>query len=144
MKRSSPPTRRAAPKRSGKPIPRGKRAKRRYVTKGGRNSDPEKLAWLRECRECLCAADDGDFCAGPVEAHHERRRGARATDKRALPLCAHGHHKDGPRSRHVLGPARFEQVHRLSLEAECTRYEVEWQRSKLLSTVVAHRAGAAG
>jgi hypothetical protein len=137
MKRSLPPTRRAAPKRSGKPIQRGKRATRRYVTRGGRNSDPEKLAWIRT----LCCAvplytpwPQSNPGRAVIEAHHHRVRGSRADDAKVIPLCSN-HHRDGPTAVHRMGRAAFEKFWGISLDEQCAIYEAAWQ---------AHRAGAAG
>lgn len=108
------------------PLPRSrKRIKARYRTKGGRHSDLEKLSWIRR-QPCLCAPSDPEHCTGPVEAHHERRRGARATDEATLPLCE-GHHRLGPTARHVLGPRRFEERHlRHDLETVCLVYHTRY------------------
>lgn len=112
--------------------------KARYVTAGGRHSDPEKLAWLRT-RKCIVAINrvwtlDGSMrqtlcTTGRVEAHHDRHHGSRATDKRTVPICE-GHHRTAPDSLHVLGRAGFQAFHRFDMDAETTRYEQEWQDSK--------------
>lgn len=99
-----------------KPVRRSrKRIKARYRTKGGRHSDPGKLAWIRQ-QQCACYASDMMRCSGPVVPHHERRRGGRATDSRTVPLCAFGHHTEGATARHVLGPDAFAGFHGFSCE----------------------------
>lgn len=113
--------------------------KTNYVTAGGRHSNPEKLAWLRT-KKCLVAENthwapvvsgvvwvsEQSRCVGRVEPHHHRVRGARANDARTVPICA-SHHRTAPDSLHVLGRRGFEAFHRLDLDAECGRYETEWQ-----------------
>ena len=87
--------------------------------------NPAKLAWVR-CQPCRCAATDGDYCEGRVEPHHEGEPGERSDDK-VLPLCGLAHHREGPHSRHVLGPEGFEAMHNLSLSAEVAAYEQRFQ-----------------
>lgn len=125
-----------------------KRVRATYKTAGGRHSDPDKLDWLRK-RPCIVRENhfvvhrairsDGrpggvllsgqTPCVGRVEAHHHRERGSRATDERTIPLCG-SHHRTAPDSLHVLGRDGFQRFHRLDLNAECERYEREWQESK--------------
>lgn len=100
-------------------LARGKRPKARKVTKGGRNTLPEKLAWLHEC---ACAISG----TWPVEVHHERKRGERADDRRTIPLAPHLH-RDGSHSRHVLGREGFQAYHLVSLDALCAEYQRRWE-----------------
>ena len=106
-----------------------KRIRARRVTKGGRGSDPAKMAWLRSLR-CLCFASDPYGCRGRIEVHHDRPGGSRATDACCVPLCGLGHHREGPHSVEVLGREAFQVFHRLDLAAYCRLYEAEWRVRK--------------
>ena len=108
--------------------PRTARIKIRRVTRGGRGSDPAKLAWLRELR-CVAYATDAYFCWGGMTVHHDRPRGARATDARTCPVCV-GHHTAGRHSVTALGRRRWQEVVLVDLELECARYEAAWQSRK--------------
>ena len=107
----------------GGPIPRTARLRARSRTRGGRNSLPGKLAWLREQRCDICGR------LYP-EVHHDRRLGSRADDRRTVPLCQPfgkaGHHRDGPESVQVLGRTRFQELHRYDLDARCAYWQARW------------------
>ena len=85
-----------------------------------RGAMPEKIQWLHECPCAICHA-------WPAEAHHERRFGEPADDRKTIPLGATCHHRDGPESRHVLGREGFETRHGVSLEALCADYQRRWE-----------------
>lgn len=106
------------------------RIKKSAQTKGGRNSNPAKLRWLRE-QKCLVAVvgKNGSVCYGVVEVHHDRLRGARATDARTLPLCS-GHHRVGPYSVERLGRRGFEGYLGTPIDGETAWYEAEFARSR--------------
>jgi hypothetical protein len=100
--------------------------------KGGRRFrtavvDPDKLKWVRRQR-CLCYATDPMGCSGPVVPHHEPPQ--RRSDDQTVPLCAWGHHKEGPRSRHVMGREKFETLHKLDLKAETAYYQRKYEAWK--------------
>jgi hypothetical protein len=97
--------------------------KRRYRTRGGRNSLPDKLAWLR-VQGCM-------ICGRPTEVHHDRLRGARANDLRTVPLC-NDHHQNGAESVQKLGRSGFEEHHHLNMTECCVDYHQMWED---------HRAG---
>src|SRR3990167_53405 len=111
---------------SGKPVTPYAKLKRTR-TKGGRNSDPKKLAWLRTR---MCMVGRLGVCYGYVEAHHDRPMGAPATDKRTVPLCGGAHHREGPQSIEKLGRAEFERVHNINMDERTAFYETEWQERK--------------
>jgi hypothetical protein len=118
-------------------------ATKRYRTRGGRNSNPGKLAWLRTWCSCLVASVGAgtmrEFghvapafvvgCAGPIEVHHHRKRGARASDDRTLPLCR-AHHRTGPRSVEKLGRIGFESYVGVDLDSECVHYEALYRATQ--------------
>ena len=112
------------PVRPGAPPARKTRLQSRHRTKGGRNSLPGKLTWLRT-RPCLICG------ATPSEVHHDRKMGSRADDRRTVPLCQPygkpGHHREGPDSVQVLGRAGFEARHGISMDVETVRYHEEWE-----------------
>jgi hypothetical protein len=103
-------------------LSRGKRPKARKVTKGGRNTMPAKLAWLRESPCAICCG-----VRGLSEAHHERKGGARADDRKTIPLCAAHHRLPGLESREALGREGFERRHGVSLEGLCAEYQQRWE-----------------
>lgn len=111
-----------------------KRIKKSARTKGGRNSNPTKLAWLRT-QPCLVAAivthdpHQRFVCWGVTEVHHDRKRGARATDAKTLPLCT-AHHRTGPNSVQTLGRQGFEDYLGTPLDGEIAWYEAEFARSR--------------
>ena len=116
--------------------PRTARIKSRRVTKGGRGSDPAKVAWIRQLR-CLCFASDPMGCKGRVEVHHDRHLGSRATDQRVVPLCGRGHHRlEGSHSVERLGRKRFQEWHGLDLDEQCVLYEHAWQSRKATAATV--------
>lgn len=135
---ASAQSRRAAKAAKAKTKPKAK-----YKTAGGRHSDTAKLDWLRT-RPCMVSENRHEQmeviervrdivirrtqtpCVGRVEAHHDRHHGSRATDKRTTPICE-GHHTRNADSLHKLGRRGFETFHRLSMDAETSRYEAEWQ-----------------
>lgn len=108
-----------------RPKPVARRIKKRHRTKGGRNSDLKKLAWLRTLP---CPFAQFVACSA-VEVHHDRPLGAPATDRRTIPVCA-WHHRLGVDSIENLGRAGFEQWHDISVDQETARYEALWQRQK--------------
>lgn len=106
-----------------KPKASVQRIKKRRVTKGGRGSDPAKIAWLHTLA-CLIFAKwplDSE-CGGKTEVHHHRPHGAAATDARTVPLCT-AHHRTGPRSLAALGRRGFQNYHAVDLDNECAFYE---------------------
>src|SRR3990167_5907833 len=109
--------------KSRKRIARRTRPCARYRTKGGRNSEPEKLAWLRR-QPChiFRYTRSQEPCYFPPEVHHHRPYGARATDQRTLPLCA-WHHRLGPHSVEVLGRKGFEIWWQLDLTSVGDTYD---------------------
>ena len=108
---------------------------RRAVRRKGRRRfkyavvNPDKIAWLRRQR-CRCAHTDGEYCdyggRNGSEAHHEGEPGER-DDRLTLPLCAVGHHREGPHSRHVLGLEGFEAMHNLTMADEVAEYERRYE-----------------
>ena len=102
----------------GGPIPRTARLRARGRTKGGRGSLPRKVAWLHGFPCDVC----GSF---PVEVHHDRRLGSRATDRKVTPLCV-AHHREGPASVQALGRTRFQEVHGYDLDARCAYWQERW------------------
>jgi hypothetical protein len=132
MKRSSPPTRRAVPKRSGKRIPR--KGRPRFKVSG--KPDKELRAWIhkRPCAVpgCMDALLQGMFWPQyRSDVAHVRSRGAGGLDHRnVVPLC-HTHHCE----QHAVGRRTFERRHNIDLEVLAGVYDMRWQ---------AHRAGAAG
>ena len=94
-----------------------KRIKARRVTKGGRNSDPAKLAWIRSLR---CVVGLG--CCGRVEAHHVRVRGSRATDRLVAPACYRHHHE--------MTPAQVATLYGVDWLFAAKCYETEWRVRK--------------
>ena len=116
MKRSAPLTRTTRLKAKG-----GRRFTHAHVDLG-------KIRWLHR-QPCRCATRDAAHCWGVVEAHHEGEPGER-DDRKTVPLCALGHHREGPRSRHVLGSKGFERLHRVDLADEAARYEAAYQASR--------------
>jgi len=111
-----------------------KRVKARRVTKGGRNSDPEKTTWLRSLR-CLVFGQYGEPCVYPIggfrqqEVHHCRKGGSRATDTLTVPLCP-SHHRVGSYAVQVIGRQRFEARYGVDLMTEAKRYATEWRVRK--------------
>jgi hypothetical protein len=103
-------------KRGGS-IPRT-RLKPRSRTKGGRGSLPRKVAWLHgfPCDICYWS---------PVEVHHDRHLGSRATDRRTVPLCRRCH-REGEDSVQALGRTRFQQVHRYDMDVRCAYWQERW------------------
>lgn len=98
----------------------------RIRRKGGRRFkhavvNPAKIEWIKR-QPCAMAETDGAFCEGGVEAHHEGHPGER-DDRKTIPLCALGHHREGPHSRHVLGREGFEDFHDCSLPRLCLGYD---------------------
>jgi hypothetical protein len=133
MKRSPAPRRKKALARSRAPLPRRTgRIMTRYRTKGGRHSDPRKLAWIHNLA-CWAHQRDRFACGGPVQAHHVRIYGSRATDKLVLPLCLHHHAPDFPNSIEAMGRTAFEAYHGSTLEA-AEQYERIWQLRKQSTT----------
>lgn len=114
--RKTVPYRTAKRKPSPKPP---KRVKRRSKTKGGRGSDPKKIAWLHTQGCCICGAM-------PVEVHHDRRLGSRAMDRKTVPLCPL-HHMDGSHSVGRMGRTGFEHDHRIDMDELTATYESIWQ-----------------
>ena len=122
-----------------RPAKKPKRIKARRVTKGGRNSDPAKLAWIRSLR-CLVFGRyqgwDSDPCSSrpstyfrQQEVHHCRKGGSRATDKLTVPLCP-SHHRLGTYAVQAIGRERFEARYGVNLMTEAKRYEAVWQARK--------------
>jgi hypothetical protein len=101
--------------RSGKP-------KARHRTKGGRNTLPAKLAWIRTQRCDVCPS-------WPSEAHHDRPGGARATDKRVAPLCSR-HHRTGDDSVQALGRQAFQAHHGIDLDARTRWWQERWEQEE--------------
>lgn len=129
MKRSAPL------KRSRKRIARRTRPRARSRTKGGRRSDPAKLDWLRSLpcvlgRHTPYPGSPFYRDARTIEVHHHRRRGARASDERTVPVCA-SHHRTGPLSIRALSARGFERLWQLDFDAECERYEARWQAQRV-------------
>jgi len=80
-----------------------KRAKRRA------KQDRAYLAWVHTRPCCVCGVYG-------VEAHHQPRRSQRGWhDRLTMPLCAE-HHR-GARSIHMLGVPRFQEVHKIDVQA---------------------------
>jgi hypothetical protein len=86
--------------------------------------DEKYLAWIRE-QPCLVTmhkpCDD-------IEAHHIRRNGksgvgTKPSDRRAVPLCASLH-----RWYHERGHSEFQRVFRVTLEAEISRLNREYEQ----------------
>jgi len=100
-----------------KPKNARKRITARRVTRGGRNSDPDKLVWIRTLR-CVV----GVFCSGRVEAHHVRVRGSRATDRLVAPACYRHHHE--------MTPAQVATIYGVDWLCEAEEYERQWQARK--------------
>ena len=96
-----------------------KRIKARRVTLGGRNSDPDKLAWIRSLR---CVVGIGS-CQGQVEAHHVRVRGSRATDRLVAPACYRHHHE--------MTPAQVATIYGVDWLFEAEEYEAAWHARKV-------------
>ena len=94
-----------------------KRIKARRVTKGGKGSDPDKLAWIRT-QPCVV----GLFCLPPVEAHHVRVHGSRATDRLVAPACYRHHHE--------MTPTQVAKVYGVDWLFEAEEYETIWQARK--------------
>jgi hypothetical protein len=67
-------------------------------------------------------------CAAPSEVHHEPAKGmaggAPWHDRSTVPLCP-SHHRTGRDSRHELGLAKFEAMHRLNLAGEIALLQAE-------------------
>lgn len=105
-----------------------------YAVKGSRprkpnpRQDPDKLAFVAQQR-CLCWATDPGGCNARVEVCHDRVRGGKRDDRRTWAGCAN-HHRLGPRAYHVLGRSRFQQVHRIDLDAECLFYQRKYEAWK--------------
>ena len=112
-----------------RPAKKPKRIKARRVTKGGKGSDPEKMAWIRSL-SCLCRGSDSVGCSGQIEVHHDRSGGSRATDRHTVPLCGSGHHREGPLSIERLGRRVFQRFHKIDLVDQCQLYETEWRVRK--------------
>jgi hypothetical protein len=83
---------------------------------------PAKLAWLRWLGCAVCPA-------WPAEAHHERQGGARADDRKTVPLCAAHHRLPGPESREALGREGFERCHGVNLDTLCADYQRRWENA---------------
>jgi len=103
-------------------LTRKTRLRARHRTKGGRNSLPDKLAWLRTQACDICGAR-------PVEVHHDRFLGSRATDERTIPLCVR-HHREGPEAVQTLGRTGFQEFHDYTISARCALWHERWEREQ--------------
>ena len=87
--------------------------------------DPRYRAWIRTFPCVVCGS------SRQVEAAHTGPHGlAQKSDSRTcLPLCnpvQGGHHQTGDDSLHRLGPARFEEVHQLSISGWVKYFNELW------------------
>lgn len=87
-----------------------------------RGDDKAKVAWLHTL-PCDISG------RRPVEVHHDRKMGAKATDKRTVPLHAE-YHRIGPYSVGKLGRQGFEKHHGISMDERTAFYEAQWQLHK--------------
>jgi len=94
--------------------------RRKARTKGGRGSLPDKIRWMHDTGRCEVSGE------WPVEIHHVRKFGSRATDEKVIPLRTR-YHREGPQSIHVLGWRKFEQVHGIDLDAACAKWQAAWE-----------------
>lgn len=129
-KRSYQELKEARAARKAKPaLARTGKLKAKHKTKGGRNSLPDKLKWLRTLECMIVASPSNDPCHGRVESHHDRKMGAPANDLRTVPACT-GHHRTGTHSVENLGRAGFEAFHRVTMDDAVAHYESLWQESQ--------------
>lgn len=131
MKRGGPIKRRAIPRKMPK-------FRHRQI------ECPEYLAWIRRLPcilrrlGCVCEV------TYPVESHHVGHFGrARENDFNAIPLCALGHHREGPFAVHRLGRKAFESRFGIDLDAEVRRLNEQWiaeaqQNADLMRKLTAH------
>lgn len=113
LKRTALPPRTSEPKRYVAPKKRNrKRATARHAAAYG-----EKAEWLR-----LLACVVHRNCAGPVEAHHVKTRGAGGMSKDIVSLCQRHH-----REFHDVGRLTFVERHGVDLYEEARHLEVIWR-----------------
>lgn len=113
-----------------------KRDRKRIGAIAGRKParDPKYLAFIRDlpCLICMILHElkAGDFarkCAGWIgqsavqktstESAHTgpHALGRKASDRTAIPLCGHDHHREGKLSYHKLGEKKFEAHYRITI-----------------------------
>lgn len=73
----------------------------------------DHMGWIKTLPCAVCMRTASEYFA--VDAHHAGPRGLRSkvSAYQCIPLCHVDHHQEGPLSYHKLGPARFEETHRL-------------------------------
>ncbi len=122
-------------------IARNVRVKRRRTGKPRRGVivDEAYLAWIRQQPCILCALGvaklkelgwpDPKLQTFPTEAAHvgDRGFGQRAQDRTAIPLCSMVHHREGPKSHHVLGKY-FWPIHGLDRHALIQHYNAKYEQ----------------
>ena len=114
------PIGRSAPLRRGLPPKRRVPVReKRLRPRRGTARSPDYLAWIRTLGCAVCSRAGGGSIV--IEAAHTnslgvRGMGQKTSDFSAIPLCP-AHHRQNLDSYHRLGERRFEQEHRIDLQA---------------------------